>query len=365
MTDRVVNFSPGPAVLPLEVLTQARDDLLALPGIGISPLEISHRSSWFDGVLAETEANLRRLLSLPDNYRVLFMQGGARLQFSLIPLNLLRGRTQPADYLVTGTWSQMAVPEARKEGQVRVVYDGQGAQFSRLPRPDEYFVGSDAAYAYYTSNETIQGVQFLSEPVAGDVPLICDASSDFLCRPLPMEKYALVYACAQKNLGPAGVTIVILRDDLLGRCADGLHTVLSYKQCAKEKSLLNTPPVFAVYIVLLVTRWLLDRVGGLAAMEALNRQKANLLYTLIDQSQGFYQGHAEPGSRSLMNVTFRLPDEATQTAFLAGARERGLAELKGHRSVGGIRASIYNAMPLEGVWALADYLREFQVYSRR
>jgi phosphoserine aminotransferase len=359
MQRRVYNFSPGPAVLPLKVLEEAQRDLLALPGIGISALEISHRSTWFDGVLAETEANLRRLLSVPDEYRIVFLQGGSRLQFSMVPMNLLRGSGRAADYIVTGSWSQMAVGDGAREGQVRVAYDGKPHQFDRLPDPGQLEIDPRAAYAYFTSNETIQGVQFLDEPKAGDVPLVCDASSDFLCRPLPIERYGLIYACAQKNAGPAGVTIVIVRGDLLARIPDGLPPMLDYRSYVKEKSRQNTPPVFAIYLVLLVTRWLLDDIGGLAKMLDLNRRKAKLLYDTIDASGGFYRGHAQPGSRSLMNVIFRLPDDETQARFLSAAKARDLMELKGHRSVGGIRASIYNAMSMEGVEALAGFMREF------
>jgi len=359
MEHRVYNFSPGPAVLPLKVLEEAQRNLLSLPGIGISPLEISHRSPWFDGVLAETEANLRKLLGVPGNYRIIFLQGGSRLQFSMVPMNLLRGRGRPAEYIVTGTWSQMAVQDAAREGKVRVAYDGKPHAFDRLPRPGQFEIDPQAAYAYFTSNETIQGVQFLDEPDAGGVPLVCDASSDFLCRPLPIERYGLIYACAQKNAGPAGVTIVIVRDDLLAGIHDGLPPMLDYRTYVKENSLQNTPPVFAIYLVSLITRWLLNDVGGLAKMLELNRRKANLLYDAVDAGAGFYRGHAQPDSRSLMNVTFRLPDDESQARFLQGAKERGLVELKGHRSVGGIRASIYNAIPLEGVQVLADFMREF------
>jgi phosphoserine aminotransferase len=360
MEPRVYNFSPGPAVMPLAVLKQAQDELLSLPGIGISALEISHRSSWFEGVLAETQENLRRLLAIGPDYQVLFLQGGARLQFSMVPMNLLRASGKSADYIVTGSWGKMAMEEAAREGNVRAAFDGKQTNFTRLPRAGEIDADPRAAYLHFTSNETIQGVQFAAEPEAGDVPLVCDASSDFLCRPLPIDRYGLIYACAQKNAGPAGVTIVVIRNDLMERAPAGLPTVLDYRLHAKEKSLLNTPPVFAVYLVMLVTRWLLGDVGGLEKMAQLNRRKAGMLYEAIDQSGGFYRGHADPDSRSMMNVTFRLPGDEAQAAFLREARSRGLCELKGHRSVGGIRASIYNAMPIEGVEALRDFMREFR-----
>lgn len=359
MTERVFNFSPGPAVLPLKVLEEAQRNIVSLPGLGISPLEISHRSPWFEGVLEETEANLRRLLAIPDNYRIVFMAGGSRLQFSLVAMNLLRASGASADYVVTGTWGQMAMQEAAREGAVRAAYNSKPHNFDRLPAAGELDLDPKARYVHITSNETIQGVQFQSEPDVGQVPLVADASSDFLYRPLDIRRYGLIYACAQKNAGPAGVTVVILRDDVLDQIGDGLPTMLDYRSFVKEKSLINTPPVFAIYLVMLVTRWLLNDIGGLAAMHELNRRKAKLLYDVIDECHGFYWGHAQPNSRSLMNVTFRLADEETQDRFLKQAKARNLVELKGHRSVGGIRASIYNAMPLEGVEKLRDFMREF------
>lgn len=364
MEPRVYNFSPGPAVLPLKVLEEAQRNLVSLPGIGISPLEISHRSAWFERVLAETEANLRRLLAVPDNYRVLFLQGGSRLQFSMVPMNLLRGSGRGADYIVTGTWGKTALQEAVREGAARTAFDGKATNFDRLPKPGELQLDPQAAYVHFTSNETIQGVQFLEEPEVGGVPLVCDASSDFLCRPLPIERYGLIYACAQKNAGPAGVTTVIVRDDLLERAPANLPSMLDYRTYVKEKLMPNTPPVFAIYIVLLVTRWLLDDVGGLTKMLEHNRRKAKLLYDAVDATPEMYRGHAQRSDRSLMNVTFRLPDDETQARFLKEAQARGLAELKGHRSVGGIRASIYNAMPLAGVELLAGFMREFAQQKR-
>jgi phosphoserine aminotransferase len=368
---RVYNFSPGPAVLPLPVLEEAQRDLLCLPGIGVSALEISHRSPWFEGVLDEIAENLRRLLPIPTNYRVLFMQGGSRLQFSMVPMNLLRGTGhsvrgagQSADYIVTGTWGQMALAEAKREGSVRAAYNSKPTNFDRLPSAGQLDLDPQAAYVHFTSNETIQGVEFLDEPAVGEAPLVCDASSDFLSRPLPIEKYGLIYACAQKNAGPAGITLVIIRDDLLARSRDDLPSMLNYRLYAEE-TMPNTPPVFAAYIVLLVTRWLEKTVGGLRQMHEQNQAKAALLYETIDRSQGFYRGHAQPACRSLMNVTFRLPDDATQDAFLKQAEARGLHYLKGHRSVGGIRASIYNAMPREGVEALRDFMLEFHRQSAK
>jgi phosphoserine aminotransferase len=360
MEHRIYNFSSGPAVLPLPVLEQAQRDLLCLPGVGVSALEISHRSPWFEGVIAETEANLRTLLRIPANYKVLFLQGGSRLQFSMIPMNILRGTGKSADYVVTGSWGQMAMAEGKREGPVRKAYDGKPTNFDRLPKAQELDLDPKAAFVHITSNETIQGVQFPSEPAVGDVPLVCDSSSDILSRPVAIERYGLLYACAQKNAGPAGVTVVIIRDDLLARSSDELPTMLNYKQFAAEKSLLNTPAVFSIYIVNLVTKWLLNDIGGLDKMLDLNRRKAKLLYDVIDQSGDFYQGHAQTDSRSLMNVTFRLGDEATQNRFIKEGEARGLHYLKGHRSVGGVRASIYNAMPMAGVEALRDFMLEFR-----
>ena len=357
--ERVFNFSPGPAVLPLAVLEQAQRELVSLSGYGMSVLEMSHRSPGFLDVLASAKRLLKELLAIPDNYQVFFLQGGSRLQFSMVPMNLLRGQTHAADYLLTGSWSKMARDEAKREGTVRVVWDGKATNYDRLPRPDELKLNPDAAYVYLCSNETIQGVQFQTD-LETKAPLVCDASSDFLHRPLQIEKYGLVYACAQKNAGPAGVTAVIIRDDLLKRSQDNLPGYLNYANHVKEDSLYNTPPTFAIYLMNLVLQWLKDDVGGLDKMRQLNREKAKLLYDVIDQSGGFYRGHAQPANRSLMNVTFRLPNEALEKEFVKEGEERSLDGLKGHRSVGGIRASIYNAMPREGVEELAQFMREFQ-----
>jgi phosphoserine aminotransferase len=359
MEKRAYNFSPGPAVLPLPALEIAQRDLLALPGIGVSILEISHRSKYFDGVIQQCEANLRKLLAIPANYQVLFLQGGAMLQFGMVPMNFLRNTGKSADYIVTGSWSEKAMNEAKSQGGLRAAWSGKATNWQRVPRREEFEVHANSAYAYMCSNETIQGVQFPSEPEVGSVPLVCDSSSDFLCRPVAMDKYALLYACAQKNAGPAGVTVVIIRDDLVKQCPNDLPSMLNYRVLAEGKSVLNTPPVFAIYMVKLVTDWLLNDIGGLEKMQELNRRKAALLYEAIDQSGGFYDGHAEPASRSIMNVTFRLPDATLEGDFLKQAQQRGLIELKGHRSVGGCRASIYNAMPLEGVQLLHDFMLEF------
>jgi phosphoserine aminotransferase len=359
-TQRVFNFSPGPAVLPLPVLQQAQRDLVSLPGYGMSILEMSHRAKGFLDILAQTKQLLRELLAIPANYQVIFLQGGSRLQFSMVPMNLLRGQAAAADYLSTGSWSKMAVDEAKREGQVRVAWDGKATNYDRLPTAAEAQLNPQAAYTYLCSNETIQGVQFAKEIETGGSPLVIDASSDFLHRPLDFKNIGLVYACAQKNAGPAGVTCVIIRDDLLDRSPDSLPGYLNFKNHVKEDSLYNTPPTFAIYLMGLVLRWLKDDVGCLAAMHQRNKDKAALLYNLIDGSGGYYKGHAQPANRSLMNVTFRLPNEALEKKFCKEGEDRGLDGLKGHRSVGGIRASIYNAMPVEGVQELAAFMSEFQ-----
>jgi phosphoserine aminotransferase len=365
LTERVFNFSPGPAVLPLPVLQQAQRELVCLPGYGMSVLEMSHRAPGFLDILAAAKRLLRELLAIPDNYQIIFLQGGSRLQFSMVPMNLLRGQAGAAEYIVTGSWSKMALDEAKREGKVNVAWDGKATSYDRLPKSGELNVPPNAPYAYICSNETIQGVQFAAEPdlgpkATGNVPLVCDASSDFLHRPLPIARYGLLYACAQKNAGPAGVTVVVIRDDLVKRSQDSLPGYLNYASHVKEDSLYNTPPCFAIYLMKLVLEWLKDEVGGLARMHAINQQKARLLYDVIDESGGFYRGHAQKDVRSLMNVTFRLPTEALEKEFVKEGEDRDLDGLKGHRSVGGIRASIYNAMPTAGVEALANFMREFK-----
>jgi phosphoserine aminotransferase len=360
MTQRVYNFSPGPAVLPESVLADAQRDLLSLPGVGSSILEISHRSARFKEIIEGAESDLRTLLKIPDNYRVLLLQGGARLQFSMVPMNLLRDSGKSADFILTGSWSNKACDEARKEGAVRSVWDGRETNYDRLPDAQQLDLDDTAAFVHFTSNETIQGVQFQAEPKVGNVPLVCDASSDFLSRPLPIEHYGILYACAQKNAGPAGVTVVIIRDDLLDRGSDSLPGMLNYRNHAAAGSLYNTPPVFAVYVLGLVARWLRDEIGGLDAMAERNRAKAQQIYDLIDASDGFYRGHAQPEARSMMNVTFRLAEPELEKVFVASAVEHALVSLGGHRSVGGIRASIYNAMPVAGVEQLCRFMEQFR-----
>jgi len=375
MTSRVYNFSPGPAVLPEPVLAEAQRDLMCLPGVGASILEISHRGRPFADIMRQAETNLRQLLAIPEDYTVLFLQGGSRLQFSMVPMNLAGSKEHRAQrkettgsmlpapcYIVTGTWGKYAAKEAAKFGEVAVAWDGAKSNYDRLPAERELHVDPRAAYLHFTSNETIQGVQFAVEPQApaDSVPLVCDASSDFLSRPLDVRQYGLIYACAQKNAGPAGLTVVLIRNDLLACSRDSLPGYLNYKLQAENHSLWNTPPTFAIYVMSLVTQWLLTDIGGLAEMHAQNQAKARMLYDVIDASDGFYAGHARPDCRSLMNVVFRLPsDELTET-FVTAAAERGLTELKGHRSVGGVRASIYNAMPVAGVEKLRDFMVEFK-----
>lgn len=359
-TQRVFNFSPGPAAMPLSVLEQASRELTCLPGYGMSVLEMSHRAEGFLEILATAKRLLKELLNIPDNYKIIFLQGGSRLQFSMVPLNLMRGQPEAPDYIITGAWSKIGLDEAKREGKVNVVWDGKATNFDRLPKAGDLKLNPKASYVYSCSNETIQGVQFPTEPETHGVPLVCDLSSDFLHRPLPIEKYGLIYACAQKNAGPAGVTAVIIRDDLVARSPDNLHGYLSYKNHVKEDSLYNTPPTFAIYLMKLVLEWLRDDVGGLAKMHERNKEKAKLLYDVIDASGGFYKGHAQPDCRSLMNVTFRLPSEELEKQFVKEGEDRNLDGLKGHRSVGGIRASIYNAMSEEGCAALAAFMEAFR-----
>ncbi|HAN97283.1 MAG TPA: 3-phosphoserine/phosphohydroxythreonine transaminase [Planctomycetaceae bacterium] len=356
---RLFNFSAGPAVMPVSVLERMRDELLCLPGVGSSILEISHRSKAFDAILDRTIDDLKQLLGIPAGYSVLFLQGGSRLQFSMVPMNLLRDSGRTAQYVITGTWGKSALVEAVKEGKTEVLWDGKGGNYSQLPRWSDVKVSPEAAYLHVTSNETIQGIQFHDDPTGVAAPVVSDMSSDFLSRPVDVSQYGLIYACAQKNAGPAGVTVVIIRDDLLARGAESMPGYLLYRNHAEGKSCYNTPPTFAIYAMGLIVRWLLDDIGGLGKMAEANRSKAALLYDAIDRFPAFYQGHAEKSVRSMMNVTFRLPNEELEGAFLSEAKKAGCTDLKGHRSVGGIRASIYNAMPREGVETLASLMTSF------
>ena len=354
---RIHNFSAGPAVLPVSVLEEAQRDLVSLPGVGMSILEISHRSSTFEGILAKTEADLRELGNIPSSHRVLFLQGGASLQFSMVPMNILSPGTT-ADYIVTGAWAQKALKEAQRVGATNVAASTESENFTRVPRQDELALTTDAAYVHYTSNNTIFGTQWRSGPDVDARPLVCDTSSDMFSRPLDFNHHALVYAGAQKNLGPSGVTLVIIREDLLARSAKSLPTMLNYAVHAENSSMYNTPPCFGIYLMGLVAKWALAQ-GGLKAIAAINERKAGKLYAEIDRT-GFYRGTAQPDSRSLMNVTFRLPTEELEKKFVKETTAAGLDGLKGHRSVGGMRASIYNAFPEEGIDVLVEFMREFE-----
>ena len=357
MTDRIFNFSAGPAVLPVPVLEAAQKDMLSLPGVGMSVMEISHRSKTFDEIINNAESGLRELLGIPDNYHVLFLQGGASLQFSMIPMNFLPADGS-ADYIITGSWGKKALKEAKKVGGVNVAATMADGGFTRTPAADELSLNPQAAYVHLTTNETIEGVVWKHEPEIGGVPLFADASSDILSHPIPVEKYALIYAGAQKNMGPSGVTVVILRDDLLERIPEGMHTMLDYKTHVENKSLYNTPNTWGIYIISLICKWLKDK-GGLTAMHKENEEKAKLLYDAIDATS-FYRGHADADARSIMNITYRLPSEELEKKFTSEATAQGLDGLKGHRSVGGIRASIYNAFPREGVEALVSFMKDFE-----
>lgn len=357
MTERIFNFSAGPAMLPVPVLEEAQRDMLSLPGVGMSVMEISHRSKTFDQIIGGAEAGLRKLMAIPDNYEVLFLQGGASLQFSMVPMNFLPA-DGTADYVITGSWGKKALKEAKRVGAVNVAATMADGGFTRVPTREEMNLNSQAAYVHITTNETIEGVEWKDEPEVGTVPLIADASSDILAHRIPVEKYALIYAGAQKNMGPSGVTLVIVRDDLLKTIPENLHSMLDYRTHVENKSLYNTPNTWGIYIIDLVCKWLKDK-GGLVAMEQENNDKAQLLYDAIDATD-FYRGHADHDCRSIMNVTFRLPSEELEKKFTTEATAKGLDGLKGHRSVGGIRASIYNAFPKAGVEALVSFMKDFE-----
>jgi len=355
---RAHNFNAGPSVLPLSVLQQAQAELLDFRGTGMSVMEISHRSKEFESVIQTAETGLRDLMQIPGNYKVLFLQGGASLQFTMVPMNL-RPAGQSADYIVTGTWSKTAVKEAQKLGAAKAAASIEADNFNHLPLQKDLKLDPAAAYLHFTSNETIHGVEYFNEPVPpADVPLVCDASSDFISRPLDVSKYALIYAGAQKNAGPSGVTVVIIRDDMLERTPENLPAMLDYKLLAANGSMHNTPPCFAVYMVGLVLKWAKE-IGGLPEVARRNQEKAGLIYKTIDESGGFYKGHAMT-DRSVMNVTFRLPTEELEDVFASESKKQNMIGLKGHRSVGGLRASIYNALPVESVQALVQFMKEFQ-----
>ncbi len=355
--ERIYNFSAGPAVLPREVLEQARDELVNWQGCGMSVMEMSHRGKEYMGIQAQAEADLRELMGIPAHYKVLFLQGGASSQFAMVPMNLYRGKAS-ADFLDTGEWSRKAIKEAQKYGGVNVVASSEDKHYTYAPTQDAWRLDPNAAYVHYTPNETIGGVEMFWTPEVGGVPLVADMSSTILSRPMDVSRFGLIYAGAQKNIGPAGVTLVIVREDLLGRTVAGTPTMFDYKLHADNDSMYNTPPTYGIYIAGLVFK-LLKNKGGLAEMEKVNRLKAGLLYDCLDATD-FYSSPVARDNRSLMNVPFTLHDAALDEDFLKGAKARGLVQLKGHRSVGGMRASIYNAMPVEGVQALVDYMKDFE-----
>jgi phosphoserine aminotransferase len=357
MTTRIYNFSAGPACLPLPVLEKAQSEMTSLGGIGMSVMEVSHRSKHFEPILKSAEQGIRELLNVPDNYKILFLQGGATLQFSMIPMNFLRA-DETADYLITGAWGKKAIKEAKRCGTANTIFSSADSGFKSVPTQDELNFSGGAKYVHYTSNETIEGVEFKYDLDGGGIPVVCDASSNILSKPIDVSKHALIYCGAQKNIGPSGVTLVIIRDDLLAAVPENQHSMLDYRLLAENDSMLNTPNTWGIYIINLVCDWLKQK-GGLAATEKLNEEKAQILYDAIDGSDGYYIGHAEKDARSLMNVTYRLPSEELEKQFCSEATAQGLDGLKGHRSVGGIRASIYNAFPKEGVEALVGFMKDF------
>ena len=357
MAKRVLNFNPGPAILPLEVLKTVQEELLDFKGTGMSILEISHRSKEFEEVNQQAMSLTRELAGLPDSYKVLFLGGGASLQFAMVPMNFLpAGKT--AAYVDTGEWAGKAIKEAKKLGQVNVVASSKEAKYDHIPTMTDLKVPGDAAYLHLTSNNTIYGTEYNDFPNAGHVPMICDMSSDMFGRTRPFDKFALIYAGAQKNLGPAGVTMVIIRDDLVKRCPENIPTLLSYKTHADNNSLYNTPPVFGIYIVKLVLEWMKGQ-GGLKAIEKVNQQKKDVIYNVIDGAPDYFKGTVKKEARSWMNLTLRLPNESLEEKFVAEAKKAGFVGLKGHRSVGGIRVSLYNALPLEGAQKLGEFMKSF------
>lgn len=361
-SSRSFNFSSGPGTLPVSVLEKAKADLLDLDGAGMSVMEMSHRSPKFEEILAKAEAGIRSLMSIPSSFEVLFLQGGAALQFSMVPTNLLPA-DKVAQYIVTGTWGKKAVAEATKQGKVEVIYDGSKDGFRSVPDQSDLSLSEDAAYIHYTSNETIDGVEFPYDLNGGGVPVVCDASSNILSKTFDISKYDLIYAGAQKNIGPSGVTVVVIRKELLQLIPNGLPTLLDYRSFTENGSMPNTPNTWGIYMIGLVCDWLAD-LGGVDAIEKVNVQKSKMLYEAIDSSDGFYTACADRGSRSRMNVTFRLPNNELDERFAALAENEGMSSLRGHRSVGGIRASIYNAFPLEGVERLIDFMSEFAAENR-
>lgn len=357
MKERIYNFSAGPSVLPASVLEKAQKELLSHGGIGMSIMEVSHRSTHFEAVLKSAEQGIRHLLHVPENYRVLFVQGGATLQFSMIPLNFL-AENETADYIITGAWGKKAVKEAKRCGNAKVIYSTAEEGFRSVPAQEELNFSAGAEYIHYTSNETIEGVEFKYDLDGAGIPVVCDASSNILSKPIDISKYALIYAGAQKNIGPSGVAVVIIRDDMLAKVPENQHSALDYRAIAENESMLNTPNTWGIYIISLVCEWLKEQ-GGVPAIEKINQEKAKILYDAIDSSDGFYRGHAAKPARSAINVTFRLLSEELENKFCREAEAEGLDGLKGHRMIGGIRASIYNAFPRAGVEKLVEFMRDF------
>ena len=358
MENRIYNFSAGPCTLPNEVMLEAQEDFYSYKGQGLSVMEMSHRSKTYDEIIVAAEKDLRALLNVSDEYNVLFLQGGATLQFSMVPLNIMPPNNK-ADYINTGAWSKKAIKEAKRVGTVNIAATSEESNFNFIPKQDSFNLSPDASYVHYTSNNTIFGTEFHTEPEVGSIPLVCDASSDILSKPIDVNKYGLIYAGAQKNMGPAGAALVIVKKSLLDRAPDELHTYLNYNTHAEKSSMYNTPPTYTIYIMGLVYKWLLKN-GGLDAMQKVNEAKAKLIYDAIDNSEGYYKGSAAVEDRSLMNVTFNLQSEDLEKKIIAEAKEKGFSGLKGHRSVGGLRASIYNAFPTNGVEDLVQFMNDFK-----
>jgi len=358
MENRIYNFSAGPCTLPNEVMLEAQEDFYSYKGQGLSVMEMSHRSKTYDEIIVAAEKDLRALLNVSDEYNVLFLQGGATLQFSMVPLNIMPPNNK-ADYINTGAWSKKAIKEAKRVGTVNIAATSEESNFNFIPKQDSFNLGPEASYVHYTSNNTIFGTEFHTDPEVGSIPLVCDASSDILSKPIDVNKYGLLYAGAQKNMGPAGAALVVVKKSLLDRAPDELHTYLNYNTHAEKSSMYNTPPTYTIYIMGLVYKWLLKN-GGLDAMQKINEAKAKLIYDAIDNSEGYYKGSAAVEDRSLMNVTFNLQSEDLEKKIIAEATEKGFSGLKGHRSVGGLRASIYNAFPTNGVEDLVQFMNDFK-----
>ncbi|MCK5457459.1 MAG: 3-phosphoserine/phosphohydroxythreonine transaminase [Melioribacteraceae bacterium] len=358
MENRIYNFSAGPCTLPNEVMLEAQEDFYSYKGQGLSVMEMSHRSKTYDEIIVAAEKDLRTLMNVSDDYAVLFLQGGATLQFSMVPLNLMPPNNK-ADYINTGAWSKKAIKEAKRVGAVNIAATAEESNFNFIPKRDVFNLSPDASYVHYTSNNTIFGTEFHAEPEVGDIPLVCDASSDILSKSIDVSKYGLIYAGAQKNMGPAGAALVIVKNSLLDRAPDELHTYLNYNTHVEKGSMYNTPPTYTIYIMGLVYKWLLKN-GGLDAMQKVNEAKAKLLYDAIDNSGGYYKGAAAVEDRSLMNVTFNLQSEELEKKMIAEATEKNFSGIKGHRSVGGLRASIYNAFPTKGVEDLVQFMADFK-----